>query len=438
MRENSVPATIQSPGSLRFWLALTLTGVLTGLSAIALALLLEFVQRVAWGAGPDDFLSAVSRVSPAHRVAVLLLAGLLTVTAQLLIRRVSSANGIDTTTAIWFYAGRLPVLRTLASAAVSLVGVGLGVSLGREGAPQQFGAAMGNVLCDRLRLPDEQRRLVVACGAGGGMGAAYSVTLGGALYSLEVFRGVLALRFVLPALFTAVIATATSFIVLPDVTTYTVPDLPHTAVVIGAAAIIAPVVGIAAAGFVRVVAWAERSKPHGSMRFFLPFVATGLLGVLAIWLPQLPGNGRDLAQLAFRGDLDTAFASVLLLTKTAVVLLCIRSGIPGGLFTPSLTIGALAGSVMGSALASLDIGVTPQAASLLGATAMVAATTQGPVSTIVLIMELTGRNRSLLIPVAFAVAVATLVARSIEQRSIYEARLSAEEVQERLRIRQLS
>jgi H+/Cl- antiporter ClcA len=269
------------------------------------------------------------------------------------------------------------------------------------------------------------------------MGAAYGVTLGGALYSLEVFRGALALRYVLPALFTAVIATAASFLVLPDSITYHVPDLPHTNVVLIAAMVIGPVTGITAAGFVRAVALAERNKPAGRMRFVSPLIATGALGTLAVWLPQLLGNGRDLAQLAFSGGLTTGLGALLLVAKTSMVILCIRSGIPGGLFTPSLTIGALAGGLIGSGLAGTGVSVAPTAAALLGAAAMVAATTQGPVSTIVLIMEMTDRNRSLLIPVALAVVTATLVARSIDNRSVYEARLSEEQVRERLRMRQL-
>lgn len=279
MDSQSVPATLQSPGWLRFWTALALTGLLTGASAIALALLLELVQRFAWGAGPDGLLAAVSRSSSVHRVAILLLAGLVTIAGQLAIRHLSAANGIDTTAAIWFYAGRLPLIRTLASAVVSLVGVGLGVSLGREGAPQQFGAAIANILCDRLSLSDEQRRLIVACGAGGGMGAAYGVTLGGALYSLEVFRGTLALRYVLPALFTAGIATATSFLVLPDSITYRVPDVPHTHLMIITALIVGPVMGVVAVGLVRAVAWSERNRPVGRTRFILPLVATGCLAL---------------------------------------------------------------------------------------------------------------------------------------------------------------
>jgi H+/Cl- antiporter ClcA len=83
---------------------------------------------------------------------------------------------------------------------LSIFLVGMGVSLGREGAPKQAGAVFGNWLADGAKLSDEQRRLLVACGAGAGMAAAYGVPLGGALVSLEVLRGALALRLVLPAL----------------------------------------------------------------------------------------------------------------------------------------------------------------------------------------------------------------------------------------------
>ncbi|HEY8070464.1 MAG TPA: chloride channel protein [Methylocystis sp.] len=88
--------------------------------------------------------------------------------------------------------GRLPALRARGSALLSIVIVGMGASLGREGAPKQAGAVVANA------LSDEQRRLLVACGAGAGMAAAYGVPLGGALFALEVLRGILALRLLLP------------------------------------------------------------------------------------------------------------------------------------------------------------------------------------------------------------------------------------------------
>jgi chloride channel protein, CIC family len=154
---------------------------------------------------------------------VLVGAGLVTGAGQILLGHLTSSNGIEITAAIWFHAGRLPTLRTLGSALLSVLIVGMGVSLGREGAPKQAGAGIANVLSDRGHLSDEERKWLVACGAGAGMAAAYGVPLGGALFALEVMRGMLALRFVLPALVTSVVATAVSRIALPNAPTYVIP-----------------------------------------------------------------------------------------------------------------------------------------------------------------------------------------------------------------------
>ena len=203
-----------------------LTGIGTGLGAAALTGLLELVQHTVWSGGGVDLLDAASRAAPWWHVEVLLAAGLLTAAGQVLLKRLSSANGIDITAAIWFHAGRLPAVKTLASALLSIVLVGMGSSLGREGAPKQTGAVIANALADRAKLSDDTRRLLVACGAGSGMAAAYGVPLGGALFALEVLRGELALRLVLPALVTSLIATGVSWAFLPDAPTYLNPGLP--------------------------------------------------------------------------------------------------------------------------------------------------------------------------------------------------------------------
>jgi hypothetical protein len=109
----------------------------TGLAAAALTSLLESVQHLMWGGAGRDLLQAASSASPWHHVAVLLGAGMLTGPGQLLLTRLSSGNGIDITTAIWFHAGRLPALRTLGSAALSVVIVGMDAALGREGAASE-------------------------------------------------------------------------------------------------------------------------------------------------------------------------------------------------------------------------------------------------------------------------------------------------------------
>jgi CIC family chloride channel protein len=167
-------------------------------------------------------------------------------------------------------------------------------------------------------------------------------------------------------------------------------------------------------------------------------LALGLLGAISVPFPQVLGNGKDIAQLAFMGQVAPGLLLALLLLKPAATLLCLGSGAPGGLFTPSLAFGALLGGVLGQAWSWFWPGVPPGVCAVLGSAAVLGATTQGPISTVVLMMELTGRDRSFVVPLLLVVATATLVARTIEPRSIYDARLTDEEVAARQKLREAS
>jgi CIC family chloride channel protein len=197
-----------------------------------------------------------------------------------------------------------------------------------------------------------------------------------------------------------------------------------------------PIAGVVSVGYVRAVTWADRHKPEGWRRLTAPVLVLGLLGVVSIPFPQLLGNGKDISQLAFTNQVAPSLLLVLLALRPLVTVLCVRSGAPGGLFTPSLTIGALLGAVLGHAWSWVWPGVPPGLFAVLGAAAVLAATTQGPISTVVLMMELTGRDRSFIVPLLLAVGTATLVARTIEPRSIYDARLTDEEVEARRKLRE--
>jgi chloride channel protein, CIC family len=419
----------------RFWLAIVLTGLGTGASAAALTLILQAVQHFTWPGRGATLLDAAAEAAPWRHILVLLGAGVVTGVGQILVR-LTSSNSIDITEAIWFSAGRLPALRTLGSAVLSVVVVGMGASLGREGAPKQAGAVIANVLSDKASLSDEQRRLLVACGAGAGMAAAYGVPLGGALFALEVLRGMLALRLVLPALLTSVIATATAWLVLPNAPTYVIPHFDSSLTNLALAFLVGPIAGLVSVAFVRTIAWADRNRPKRWRRLVAPVMALGLLGLVSIPFPQLLGNGKDIAQLAFADQMPFRLLLILLVLKPAASVLCLGSGVPGGLFTPSLALGALLGAVLGHGCSFFWPELNPALVAVVGAGAMLAATTQGPISAVVLIMELTGQDRSFIAPLLLAVVIATLVSRVIEPRSIYDARLTDEEVAQRQRLRE--
>jgi H+/Cl- antiporter ClcA len=430
---SQIPTTLLQRGAVQFWVAVAFTGIGTGFGAIVLTRLLQAVQHYAWPGAEPGLLGAASHASPLRHVLVLLTAGVLTALGQLVLARLQTGNGIDITEAIAFSAGRLPPLRTMVSAVLSVIDVGLGVSLGREAAPKQAGAVLANWMSDRVALSDEERRLLVACGAGAGMAAAYGVPLGGAFFALEVMRGALALRMVLPALFTSLIATAVSWLGLPDAPTYPLPSYVNSTSVTCWALLAGPIAGVVSVIYVRAIAWADRNKPRGSLRFVAPPIVLGLLGVVSIKLPELLGNGKDIVELAFANELGLSMLIALLTLKPLATVFCLQSGTPGGLFTPSLALGALLGAVLGHGWLSFWPGVPPGLFAVVGATAVVAATTQGPISAVVLMMELTGRDRSFIVPLLLAVATATLVARTFEVRSIYDARLTDEQVLARRR-----
>jgi H+/Cl- antiporter ClcA len=430
----TIPATLLQPGAGAFLLAVALTGLGAGISAVALTLLLEAVQHWMWP-GPGTVLDTATNASAWRHILVLSGAGLATGLGQIVMVRLTSGNSIDITEAIWFSAGRLPALRTLGSAVLSVIVVGMGASLGREGAPKQAGAVIANALADKGRLSDEQRRLLVACGAGAGMAAAYGVPLGGALFALEVIRGSLALRLVLPALLASLIATAVSWLALPDAPTYVIPSFSNSISVVVWSLLAGPIAGLVSVAYVRMIAWADRTKPKAWRRLLAPVLALGLLGMVSIWFPEVLGNGKDVSQLAFVGAVGPGLLLILVLLKPAATILCVQSGTPGGLFTPSLTVGAMLGGVLGYLWSQVWPGVPPGLFAIIGATAMLAATTQGPISAVVLMMELTGRDRSFIVPVLLAVVTATMVARTIEPRSIYDARLTDEQAEERHRFR---
>ena len=421
-----VPATLMSEGALAFWAAVVLTGAGAGFAAVALTMLLGKVQQWMWP-GPDLLDAAASAAAYRH-VWVLIGAGGLTGAGQIILRRLTSGNGIDITEAISEHAGRLPALRPLGSAVLSILVVGMGASLGREGAPKQVGAVLANALSDQARLSDEQRRLLVACGAGAGMAAAYGVPLGGALFALEVLRGILALRLILPALLACAVAAGISWILLPNAPTYVIPAYASSPSVICWALIAGPVAGLVSIGYVHLVAWADRHKPAGWLRLAAPTAALGLVGLISIKYPEVLGNGKDVAQLAFTNRIAPMLLVTLLVLRPLSTVACLGSGVPGGLFTPSLALGALLGGVLGVAWTSFWPGVPPGLFAVIGAAAVLAATTHGPISAVVLVMELTGRDRSFVLPLLIAVVAATVVARSLDPRSIYDVRFTPREM----------
>ncbi len=398
-----------------------LVGLGAGLGGALLMELLRAVQHLAWSYHSGDFLDAVQRASSARRVLVLLVGGLVAGLGTILLSR---GGASEVSEALWLRGARLPLAASLGRAIHSIVVVALGASLGREAAPQQAGAAVASRLSDWAQVPEWQRRLLVACGAGAGMAAVYNVPLGGALFALEVLLGTLTLPLVLPALATSLIATAVAWIALPSLPTYAIPHYEISGAEVVWALIVGPIAGLAAVGYIRLITRAHALRPAGWVRVAAPVVVFTALGTVAIAYPQLLGNGKPVVQLALVAKLSVALLAVLLVLKPIATAACLGSGAPGGLFTPTLAFGVLLGGLLGQGWSEIWPGTPLGAYAIIGGAAVLAACMQGPLAAVVLMLELTHHADALMVPVLLAVVEATVLARVLGAPSIYSARLS--------------
>ena len=220
-----------------------------------------------------------------------------------------------------------------------------------------------------------------------------------------------------------VIATSVSWIFLPMEPTYRIAAYPLTLQQIIWAILAAPLFGLTAAFYIRIISWAGLNKPKGRALWILPAVVFTALGFASIRFPQLLGNGKDIVQLAFDDQMGISLLAALLVLKPLATAFCLRTGTPGGLFTPTMTTGALMGVLLGKVWSGFWPGAPPGSYALIGAGAFLAAATQGPLSAIALLLDLTRRIDPIMIPLMLAVAVATAGARMLESRSIYSGRI---------------
>ncbi len=419
IQPNDSPAAVTLNFSLRFWVLVVLTGIGAGLGASLLMALLALVQHWSYSYRSGDFQHAVELVSPWRHVWIMAAAGVLATGGVWALQHYWRGQDSDVPKSIWFRSGRLPFLRTLIEAALSMTIVGMGASLGREGAPKQVGAAVASVLSSWAKLTPAEKRFLVACGAGAGMGAVYNVPLGGALFALEILLGTLTLPLLLPAIAASFVATAVSWLTLPNLATYPVANYALTSAQLIWALAFGPLAGGVSVLFVRMIIWVERHKPRHGLSMLAPLLMFTVLGCVAIELPQLLGNGKDVTELAFTDRLGVPLLLALILLKPLATSGCLGSGAPGGLFTPSVTIGAVLGGFCGHLWSRFWPGATPGSYAVIGAGAVLAATTQAPLSSIVLLLELTHHTLGIIVPILSAVLGAAITSRLLDPRSLY-------------------
>ena len=417
-------------GARAFWGIVVATGCAAGLVAAAFMRLLRFVQALSW---PDaaTYLDAISAASPLTRIVVPTIAGVIVTLLWIATRQKLSGHGTPgVIEAIWNREGELALPPAFLRDVSSIVAVSMGASLGREGALIQTSAATGSWLSRRFRIAPEQARLLVACGASAGIAAAYNVPIGASVFGLEVLLGSFALELFGPIVVCCVSATIVSRILIEDHATYVVPHFtlmtPHDfALVI----VLGPLLGVAAAAYnvgmdavARVLG--RVPKPYA---FVMPILAMAALGAAAIEFPHLLGNGYDTVNQSLLGKVPLFLMLVLPGLKFLATATCSAAGVPGGLFTPSLYVGALVGGALGLVAAPIAPGTPAGAYALIGMGCILAGTTHAAVSSVLIVFELTG-DYDVILPLMLGCVLAAHISRLLVPDSIYTASLRRRKV----------
>lgn len=422
----------------RLVLHCALVGILTGLGAICFDLMASALGQLLLGslagfnpprADGDHHILDIAR-APEFRAWVLALlpaAGGL-IGGALVLAFAPDAEGHGTDAAIDAYHNRqgriqprIPIIKTLASA----ITLGTGGSAGREGPIAQIGAGIGSVISNLLGLTARERRLLMVAGLAAGIGAVFRAPLAAALFSAELLYREMDMEFevIVPSMissivsysvFTMVMGTGALFVAPPFAFASPLELIPYT--------ILAFAVAFGSRSYVRTFYFIH----HWFQALHLPRLAKPVLGgvlagLFAFFLPDALGQGYGIVQEAFSGKVAIGSLLALAVAKTLTTSFTVGSGQSGGVFGPAIVVGGALSGAVGLALVQLMPIISPPEGAfvLVGMAGFFAAAANAPISTIIMVSEITGNYR-LLVPSMWVCVIAFMLVR---RSGIYTSQL---------------
>jgi len=404
-----------------------IVGLAAGFGAVGFRYLINFFQTLAYG-GENDLLELVANLSWYHRVAVPAIGGLIVGPLVYFFAREAKGHGVpEVMESVALKGGvirkRVVVVKSLASA----ISISTGGSVGREGPIVQIGSAIGSVLGQLMKVSADRMRTLVGCGAAAGIAATFNAPIAGSMFALEVILGDFGLATFSPIVISSVVATAVSRAFLGDTPAFIVPvyelvsawELPMYLVL----GLFCAVVGIT---FTKTLYRIEDLFDQIKFPEYLKGIIGGLiLGVASLVFPQILGVGYGAIDMALMQKMAWWLLLVLVAVKILATSVTIGSGGSGGIFAPSLFLGAMAGGFFGFVAHLLFPAITasPGAYSIVGMGAVVSATTHGPLAAILILFEMTGSYK-IILPLMLSCIVATIASGQLLRDSIYTLKLA--------------
>lgn len=403
-----------------------MVGVAGGYGAVGFRYLINFIQSIAYGS-PAELLDVVQTIPWHMRIAIPALGGLIVGPIVYFFAREAKGHGVpEVMYAVALKQGVIRKRIVFIKALVSAVCIGTGGSVGREGPIVQIGSAVGSTLGQLFNVSPNRMRTLVGCGAAAGIAATFNAPIAGSIFALEIILGEFEIASFSPIIISAVSATAISRHYLGDVPAFILPEyILHSPLEFPLYAILGVFCALVAVGFTLFLYRAEDAWDAIKFPEYLKAVLGGLMmGTMGLMFPQILGVGYGAIDLALMVKLSWWFMALLVLLKILATSITIGSGGSGGIFAPSLFMGAMAGGAFGAVAQYFFPAVAASAGAyaVVGMGAVVAATTHGPLQAILIIYEMTG-NYKIILPLMITCIISCLVARKLCGESIYTFKL---------------
>lgn len=324
--------------------------------------------------------------------------------------------------------GRLRYRRIPAKSVVSALSIGFGASVGPEDPSVQIGSNIGSMAGQVLRLSEERVRALVAAGAAGGIAAAFNAPIAGVFFAVEIILGeisgsglgTIVLASVASAVFIQAVSGPQPAFRVPEYTFVSPWELPFY-LLLGVLA------GVIAAAYIRGLYKAQDVfHAWAAPRWIKPAAAGLIVGVVGIFLPQVFGVGYDTIEGILNGaSYSIGLLCALLLAKLILTPVSIAGGFLGGVFAPSLFLGATLGGAFGQIIAAVVPGIptAPAAFALVGMAAVLAGAVHAPITAILLLFEMTNDYR-LILPLMAAVIISLVISQVLQPESVYSLALA--------------
>ncbi len=400
-------------------------GLLGGYGAVLIQLAIKFFQELFWQGQFN--LETIAEVPWYWKIMIPTIGGIVVGLIIQFFSKEAKGHGVpEVMEAIALRNGIIRVRVVFAKLFASALYIASGGSVGREGPVIQIGSAVGSSIGQFFRVNPKRMRIFVACGAASGIAAAFNAPVAGALFAVEIILGDFAVAQFSPIVLSSVAATVVSRHYHGDFPAFIVPDYQLVSpfelvnyIILGFLA------GLAALLFIKVLYASEDFFDRVRLPDFIKGAMGGVaIGLIGINFPHIFGVGYDTMDQALASGLIWKLALALIFIKIVATSISLGSGGSGGIFAPSLFIGAMLGTTFGNFAHVLapSLTATSGAYALVAMGGVVGATTRGPITAILIIFEMTS-DYKIILPLMITTIIATLLASRLHKESIYTLKL---------------